>query len=240
MSKDYIPANAGDFNSFQAFINTQATTNAAAWNLPAAEVTALNGFSTGFTPLYDAISNKNTRTRQQLYNYLAYRDGYVTFLRQFCQSFLTNNSLIPIGDRVAMKLNPRGLNPRSTRPKILTAPIPYITPVGGGMVDFVFKVANMDKKRGRHPDSNGIELFAKLEPLTTEPAPMNDVVEEGAEDGNDNNGDYRTSFSTLAQFRQELGLENVGKRLTIYARWVNTSDPEKNGPACNLVSIVVA
>jgi len=241
-TKNYIPSNNKDFMSFQSNLDAQVTANAVAWNIPAAEATALNTWSTGYGPLFNAIVNENTRTREQVIAHDTYRADYEAFLRSFCQGFLVNNMLIPISERVAMGLNPRGLNPPSKRPKILTAPIPSLFPLGGGMVKFSFKVAESNKRIARHPDSNGVEVFYKLETLAEPAVVLNDaLVEEAepAEEQEDHSG-FENVFSTRAQFVKKLGLEHVGKRLTVYARWVNTSDSEKNSQCCNAISMVVS
>lgn len=238
---DYISQNNSDFDTFQGNVNDEVTANATAWNIPASEVTALNTWSSGFRPLYDAIKNKNTRTRQQMIAFEEYRSNYVAFLRAFCQGFLVNNTLIPISERAAMGLNPRGLNPRSKRPKITSKPIPSLKPLGGGMVQFTFKVEDSNARTARHPDSNGVEVFYKVEPILMDAQPVNDVlVEEEEEITKDDLIGYDHTFSTRARFISELGLDKVGHRLTIYARWVNTTDPNKNGPFSATSSMVVS
>lgn len=227
--------------SFQQNLNTQVTANATAWSIPAAEATALDTWSTGYEPLFNAIINKNTRTRQQVIAHDEYRKDYVAFLRPFCQGFLVNNTLIPISERVAMGLNPRGLNPRSQRPEILTAPIPSLKPLGGGMVQFSFKVEDSNTRTARHPESNGVEVYYKLEPVLTDAQPVNDVLVEDDENiATDDLAGYEHTFSTRARFVSELGLEHVGQRLTVYARWVNTTDREKSGPFSATTSMVVS
>lgn len=233
---DYIPSNIESFNTFQIRINDQATANAAAWNIPAAEITSLNTWSGDFRPLYEAAVNKNARSRQDVLDYNAYRANFEQFLRGFCQSFLTNNLLIPVGERVALGLNPRGVNPPTPRPDITTAPIPSLTPMGGGMVKLTFKVAESNTRIARHPDSNGIEVYWLLEPLNGTTPPVTEdgeLLEEAKEP-------YEVMFNSRAQFNKSFGLENIGKRLRVYARWVNTSDAEKSGPFCTEISLVVS
>lgn len=241
MSRDYIPNKTAQFMTFQQNLNTQVTANAVAWNVPATEATSLDTWSTGYATVFNPIINKNTRTRQQVIAHDQYKADYIAFLRPFCQAFLTNNLLIPMSERVAMGLNPRGLNPPSTRPKIITAPIPSLKPLGGGMVQFGFKVADSVSLRGRHPDSNGVEVYFKLEPVSAGQAVLNDsLVAEDVEVTDATVDGYDNTFNTRASFISELGLDKVGMRLTIYARWVNTSDPTKNGPYSGAISMVVS
>lgn len=236
--RDYIPTNNSAFMAFQQNINAQVTANAATWNVPAAEATLLNTWSTGYEPLFESILNKNTRTRQQVLAHDEYRKDFEAFLRPFCQGFLVNNILIPLSERAAMGLNPRGLNPRTERPIITSAPIPSLKPLGGGMVRFSFKVADSNSRTARHPDSNGVEVYYRLEDQVVPPQPVNDALIE--EEQTADNAHFDNHFSTRARFINDLGLDNIGKRLVLYSRWVNTSDPSKNGPYSSTVSIVVS
>lgn len=244
MAKDYIPYNNNDFNNFQTYLNEQVTANSVAWNIPAAEQTALDTWSTGYAPLYKAILNLDTRTRAQVMAHDEYRDDYVGFLRPLCQGYLTNNPLIPISDRVAMGLNPRGLNPPSERPSILTAPILELKALGGGLVRFAFKVEASNTRSARQEDSNGVEVFYKLQSQVAEAVP---VLAEGDEPTSDNPSDnglpsegYEKMFSTRARFIHQLPIQDIGKTLHVYARWVNTSDATKNGPYSMVLATVVS
>lgn len=242
MPRDYIPKNNSQFMDFQRNLNSQVAANATAWNIPSSEATALSDWSTGYELVYKPIVNKRTRTQEQVIAHDEYRNDYVAFLRPFVQGFLVNNTLIPISERAAMGLNPRGLKPRSERPTITTAPIPSLKAVGGGMVRFTFKTADSNTRIARHPDSNGVEVYYRLEPLYMEPRPLNDTLIEDDEQViiKDNKTGYLQRFSTRAQFLQELGVDAIGKRLKVYGRWVNTSDSSKSGPYSAITSMVVS
>lgn len=246
MSRDYIPSNNNDFFNFQNYINAQVSTNATAWNIPAAEQTALDTWSNGYANVYKEITNVETRTRQDITAHDEYREDYVAFLRPFCQGFLTNNLLIPISERAAMGLNPRGLNPRSERPYITTAPVPALKALGGGMVRFSFKVEASNKRSGRQADSNGVEVYYKLLAQTPKPEPVV-VLEDSLETASDNPAEsglptdgYQTMFSTRARFIHQLPIADIGKTLHVYARWVNTSDAKKSGPYSMVATTVVS
>lgn len=253
-SKDYIPSNASDFNNFQANLNTKVAANGATWNILANMVTELNDRSTAFALVYAAIVNVETRTRQQVLAYNEFRQTYDPFLRSFCQSFLTNNVVIPIDERKALGLNPRGLNPPSKRPKISTSPIVKLVPLGGGEVKFMFKVEASNKRTGRHPDSNGVNVYYRFLPVNAAvPAPpiqvppptdqpQDEATNTDAKTSDELNGiptdGFEHYFSTKASFTQQLGLANIGKVLHVYACWVNTTNPANNS-GFSMVSTVV-
>jgi hypothetical protein len=248
MSKDYIPRNNSKFMSFQDYLNAQVTINAAAWNVPAAEATALSTWSAGFEPLFFTITNKTTRSRGQVIAFDNYRKDYVAFLRPFCQGYLVNNPLIPMSDRVAMGFSPRGLNPRTERAKITTAPVTGLKALGGGLVRFSFKVEASNKRSARQADSNGVEVYYKLlsQPQKVEPiVVLEDSLEAAADNGVNTGADaglptdgYKNMFSTRARFVHQFSIGDIGKTLHVYARWVNTSDATKSGQV-SMVSITV-
>ncbi|MDB4655923.1 hypothetical protein OAE48_03650 [Flavobacteriales bacterium] len=246
MSRDYIPSNNNDFFNFQDFLNVEVTTNATAWNIPAAEQTALDNWSIGYAGVYKNITNVETRTRQDVLAHDEYKLDYIAFLRPFCQGYLVNNPLIPISERVAMGLNPRGLNPPSQRPKITTAPVSGLKALGGGLVRFAFKVEDSNKRSARQEDSNGVEVFFKLVSQASKPEPIVVLEDsltaetEKAADSGLPTDDYKNMFSTRARFVKQLEIADIGKTMHVYARWVNTSDATKNGPFSMVSTMVVS
>ncbi|MCF8465711.1 MAG: hypothetical protein K9G41_12765 [Flavobacteriales bacterium] len=260
-SKDYIPKNAKDFNDFQVFLVARVTASGAVWNIPAANSALLGVKSTDFLPINAAISNVETRSRQQVLAYKTYRIGYDTFLREFCQSFLTNNMLIPIDERKAMGLNPRGINPPSKRPKISTAPIVSVKSAGGGEIKFGFKVDESNKRTARHPLSNGVNVFFRIVSLygavpPPPPPPVTPVVVPSGNGGNSepsnssstdavslglpSSDGFEQTFSTKAAFTRQLPLADIGKVMYVYAQWVNTSDPSSNSTFSMVTTIVIS
>ncbi len=251
---DYIPRNIEDFNFFQSNLTARVTAGPAAWNVPPTMVTELGTWSTEFAPLHTAMSNDDTRNKAQKTGYEVYRKNYEVFLRQLCQGFLTNNSMIPIEDRVAMKLNPRGLRPRTPRVKISTPPVLSIRPMTGGEVYFGFKIEGSNKVSARHPQSNGVEVFYKIvangaptppppTPPTssvneTDPAPSGDA--SNAAEGLPSNNGFTAITHSRARFTRQMGLDNIGKILHVYARWVNTSNSALSSTYSMVATVVIS
>lgn len=256
-TKDYIPRNAKEFNDFQLYLVAQVTTNGLAWNVPAALSAELTLKSTDFVPINAAITNKETRTQQQVLAYNTFRKEYEVFLRALCQGFLTNNTTIPVDQRKALGLNPRGLNPRGERAKISTPPIVVVKARGGGEVKFGFKVEDSNKRTARHPESNGVNVYFRIEsmnepaptppPIPQPPAPgPNGTNRPETENASKTRGALPSSdgfqhyFSTRASFTHQLSLDDIGKVLHVYAQWVNTSDYSKNSTFSMLTTIVIS
>jgi hypothetical protein len=85
-------------------------------------------------------------------------------------------------------------------------------------------------------------VYHKIESQVLQPQPLNDVLidEGGAAEPPEDKAVYENSFKTRANFTKKLGRDNIGKRLTVYARWVNISSPDKNGPYSATVSMVIS
>ncbi len=255
MSKPYIPSNDSEFNDFQDNINTEVTANGATWGIIATQITTLSQWSTDYAPLFLAIKFKDKRTPEQVLAHREYRKLYDPFLRKFCQSFLTNNINIPVSERKAMGLNPRGVNPSSERPKILTSPVTQLIPMGGGSIRFRFKVSQSNRV-GRHKDSDGVEIFFKIvatgglqpappPPPPTPPTPPTPPSSGNATTKQENTGlptkdGYETYFSPKASFVKQLPLSDIGKTLYVYAQWVNNSNPTKSGPFSMVSAVIVS
>lgn len=253
MSKSYIPSNDGEYNDFQEALVGEVNANATAWGIDAADVTELNQWSSDYAPIYKAIKNKEKRTPEQVMAHREFRKLYDPFLRGFCQSFLTNNKRIPISERKAMGLNPRGANAPSERKKITTAPIVSLQSLGGGMLKFGFKVAASNKRTGKHPESNGVMVYYRLlsskDPIPAPPVVLPVGPEPPAPDDGDSSSKpsglpttdgFMPVFSPRASFTRQLQLEDIGKILHVYAQWVNTSDAAKNGPFSMVATVVVS
>jgi hypothetical protein len=234
--KDYIPTTLSSYNDWQASLVETVTTNEVPWGLDAGQLATLQTNSATYKPLYAAIKHTETRTPQQVYAHDTYKKTYTKFLRGYVQGQLVNNILIPADNLVAMGLNPH-LYIRAARPTITSYPAIALSTQGGGKIRFRCTVPDSDSK-GRHSDSNGIELFYVTESASktvnpVDPTPSEKVAEQEQEF-------LASIFSPRANFVHGFGLSQVGKVLRVYGRWVNLSDASKNGPFSGIGSIVIS
>jgi hypothetical protein len=243
-NKKYMPSSNNDFIIFEGEIVDVIVPNAVTWNIPAAQVATLQTWSVGYAPLFNAIKNTANRTHMQIVAHNVYRKQYEAFLRTFIQSFVVNNILIPVDQRVGMGLNPRGYNPRSKRPKIETVPVISLRPLGGGLMRFSFRVIDTDGRSKIHPDSDGVEIYFEI--LTSEAdmseAPVTEVNKKAVSilGTSQTESGFDTHFSTRAIFRKQLSIDDKGKTLYIYARWVNNTNPELSGNFSAVTSAVIS
>jgi hypothetical protein len=234
---DYIPSKLKDYHDWQEKLVTTVVNNATLWGIDAALVTELQNMAGTYKPLYLAIKSTETRTQQQVVAHNTYKKTYTKFLRSVVQGSLVNNPRVPIADLVAMGLNPH-LYIRTQRSKITDKPTIQPENVGGGEVRFRCTQAGSNSK-GRHPESDGIELFYVLESVAAKVNPVDPVPTTPAEPNEDNQF-VPSLFSSRANFIYGFGVNSVGKVLRVYGRWANTADRSKSGPCCGIVSLVIS
>jgi len=83
-----------EFFNFQANLVTQVTASAVMWNIPPAIVTDLGNAQTQYEPLYNAITNKMTRTPQQVQMHQEAREEYEDSIEDFANEYILSNSAI--------------------------------------------------------------------------------------------------------------------------------------------------
>ena len=240
MARDYIPTNPEARNLWSENLYAATLANATAWGIPADKMTEFTDQRTLYTPLYAAFSVKRTRTPEQSENYQNFmRTSYIPFLREFVQGFVVNNSLIPMGTRTGLGLNPRGVNPRKAKPAITVIPIIDVKPLGGGKVAFSFNPSG-NKRAGILNEADGVLLYTRVvTPDRANGMALNNGPVEVETDPLELVG-YDSQFSTKARLTQQFTRDKVGSFLEVYARWANSSNPEKNGPFTTMVKVVIA
>ena len=246
-------------NEFYSFIQNLSATvgaNAAAWNLPPQPVTDFLDAITAFGPVFQQVNNDETRTRQQMVAYQTARAELEHTVRAFVQSFLANNATIPMADRVSMKLNPRGFTPRQPKSKINVAPVISLTALGGGLVRLRFKRPDSTGRASVLPDSTGIAFYFRFQPLGTapvppppappKPEPLNEQGTAPEAEGKQNkvaglpshNG-YELEVVTRASIERQVSLDRIGSVMHVFAQYINSSAPIKNGPYSMVATVVV-
>lgn len=242
-NRDYIPTNPDGFNTWSeelyAFALAQAVTI-----IPAAQMAAFTAIRLLYLPLWTAYKNEVTRTRQQSVDYRQFiKRDYVPFLRAFVQGYVVNNVEIPIGARVGLKLNPRGVNPRVSKPTIKVYPDMSVKPLGGGKVAFAFSPSG-NKRTGILPEADGITITFRI---ISRNAISQVVINDGAEPTTTEHitaaqvdGPTESFYSTKARFTLQFGREAIGNYLEVYARWTNSSEPSKSGGYTSAVTIVIS
>jgi hypothetical protein len=238
--KDYVPTIRSDYNTWQLFIIAQILLYGPTWGIPALAITTLQATSVLFAPIYAAVLNDNTRTQQQVDAYLVFRKQFTKDLRKFVQAYLVNIPAISYDEKKAMGLNPR-MGTRTSRPKILTMPVPSIVTLGGGLLRFEFRVLTEISRVSRHPDSDGVQVAYRFGPAMPLPPGLpteGGVGSSGAQSIIIAGLSYDVYFSPKAFFVKNVG--NQGLRLYMRCRWVNNAEPDKSGPWNEETSIIIS
>jgi len=219
---DYIPNGHVKFHEWQENLVKQVNNNAAAWQIAPPLVTELNDERNVYVPFFNAIVNKNTRSRQQVVAHVMAKKDYESFLRSFVRANLIGNTNIPVGSKLALGLKPR-LQQRKSRPAITTAPEVELKALGGYRLLIVCRTEGDVTRASVHPDANGVELRYKI----GKPLPLN--FKETNE----------FLFSTKARITLPEMPEHEGETISIFARWKNLTDDTRSGPWCNIHSVVI-
>ena len=213
-NQNYIPKRDDDFYTFQANLVNYVVTNAVAWAIPPAEVTALSTRRAAYEPLYLKIQIKTTRTRSDVMAHRQMRKIYEKEIRVFVKAYLYN-PLVTDQNRMDMGIPPRDLEP-TPRAKIETVPVVEQISIGGGDIKNRIKVTSDQTRYSRHPLADGIEVQYTW-------VPKGEMPPEKPEDCKN------TLVSKKAQFIIHCGPGNAGETFYGFYRWVNLTTPANSG-----------
>lgn len=225
MATDFIPDPDADFDEWQQNLLTHVNAGGAAWAIPDPKVAALNTRQTQWATDYAAGGKHVDRTDSQQLKKTQTRDVYEKEIRDFIGEFIRKNSLIDDDDRKAMKLTVPDTEP-TARQQIDTAPSVRLIPKAGARFVVECRVKSDSTRVSRHKDADGVELAYIVAPKNELPANPNVTTE--------------SKLSGSARVRLELSIEDAGKSLHVFARWINTTDDSKNGPWSGLASKVIS
>ena len=119
-------------------------------------------------------------------------------------------------DRSALEIPVR--KPSTERGPITTAPNTSMSPKEGGQIKIENRVDDDSTRPSMHPLADALEMKYKI----GAPPPANAAACPN------------TFMSSKATFTFDGGQENDGKKLYVYTRWVNISNPANSGPWSSL------
>jgi hypothetical protein len=128
-----------------------------------------------------------------------------------------------------------GLNPRngthSKRPDITSYPIVSFKNTEGGFMRFSNKNSE-DGRSARPTNSDGVELYIKL----TSEKPLETVDDDGVLVTNVVATETRIVQSSKTRFTYQFGPAERGRQFTVYGRFYNNSDSDKD---CSIGATVI-
>jgi|GEM_PF-792671 len=222
------------FFPFADNLNQKVTLNAATWNIPVVDATALDGAFTTYKPFFMAILIKKTRTPEQVEDHTEQRKILEDFIEPFANQYIIPNKLISNAQCEALGFNRQ--QEGGFRSKIDTEPHLTLKAKQGSRIQVESRVEGDETRPSKHKDSDGAEIrYFLTTPAaggggstpTTPPAATASTV-------------YTTKFSKKAKFDLQLAETDAGKIITMQSRWVNLTDEAKNGPWSNPAAALVS
>ena len=129
-------------------------------------------------------------------------------------------------DRTILNLPARDRTP-SPRPKITGAPYTNLQGEPGCTVKITNRVNSDASRASIHPDADGVEVrWIILDAAAPAPASPADCT--------------NSELITKAIHTMQFDLANAAKKLHLFARWRNNSEPQKSGPWTNCFSVVLS
>ena len=212
---DFVPSAEADFNVFQAGVVSDTQTNASAWGVLPADITALVAFQLIWTNAYAKASNKQNRTAADVQAKNDARANYEKALRKFIAQWLSNNSKVPDAERQRM-----GLTIKSGTHTAVS--VPSTSPLG--TIDFsvrlqhsVYIVDESSPSSKAKPEGvHGCEVWSKA--------------------GDASDFGY-VGVCTRSPYTVSYDGNDAGKTVNYRLRWVNTRGQQ--GPWSAVVSAMV-
>jgi len=178
-------------------------------------------YGQNWTKKYLLAQSDATKTKAVVSDKNLLREEFTAFAENILTAISGNINLIN-PDRAILNLPARDREP-SPRPAITEAVYTMVKTEPGCTLQFKHRVSSDSNRSSILPASNGVEIrWIVLDadaPAPTAPAQCT-----------------HSSIATKAIHYLSFGVENANKKVYFYCRWINTSDPSKNGPWSTLLS----
>jgi hypothetical protein len=210
------PRTDDNFFNWQGKLVNKVVTNAVAWNIPAAKVTALTTRRAEYEPLYHKAQEKDERTKADVDRHRQARKLYEKELQVFVNAHIRYNEDVPRDEKIAMGVPPRDLEP-TPRGKISTFPIIGLKGIGGGDIEVRCRVTTDQTRFSMHSLADAVECKYIF-------VPTGEIPPE------DPDSCPKTQTSKKARFIISCGVKNAGQSLYGFFRWANLTNPQNSGP----------
>ena len=194
--------------------------------------------------LYPKYADENQRTKTVVKDVALYMKSFRTFANPLLDK-MASCGFATTADETNLKFVVFKDTTPTPKGKINDVPYVQITPLGLGEVKMRSRTSEDATRSSRHPLSDGIEYKYLIvpesagtskPPATTSPGSPSTPAAIGMVLPEDctNSVVSKKALSTIA-----LGSTASGKRLLLYARWVNLSNPANSGPWTQLMQTIV-
>jgi hypothetical protein len=213
------------FYTFSENLNQQITLSGAGWGIPATKITELDTAFNIYKPFFHAITNKLTRTPQQVDDHTEQRIIFENFVEPFANQYIIPNPAINNAQCEVLGFN-RKQEP-GTRPAITSAPVLGLKAAQGSRVEVENRVESDQTRPSRHKDCDGVEVRYIIAAASGGTAPPTPGSPSSPTPGA---AAYTFKFSKKAKLTLQLAETDAGKVITMHSRWVNLTNNSKNGP----------
>lgn len=210
MAKDIIPTADADFDFFQNQVYTKSDTNRVAWGIPQVDLDDLKVLKDDWDAAWLIAKDPDERTSAEVQAKDSAREVYEPALRQFVQQWIQNNKKVSDQERVSMGIKPRDKT-RTKNPVPASTPIIELKAGAASSIQVIFRYVPEGQDNSKKGKPEGIDR-CEIKYKVGEPAPLT-----FADCPNDAAG---SKSPILLSFTGTDG----GKRIYVYARWVNTTN----------------
>ena len=236
-----------DIPGFNTYINNTddylaagtPTTNGARLGLTTTNLTDWNGRRVNWRdtlyPKYSDPLQSTSVVKQDVQNFMS---EFKTFAQPLLNIMATSPNAVTADEAVFHFKIGRAAPTHSTTP-IADGVVFDAKPIGGGELKFSCRTAHDDHRASKAEGADSVQLAYMIVDLSnSNPMP----AAAGAGDPiptPDTKGMVKEAF-TKSQFTFNAGVDNVGKRLVVFARWWNTKHAELAGPWSPITVVVIA
>lgn len=181
-------------------------------------------YAKNWTNKYLLSQNALTRTKAIVAEKNLLRKEYTALAGPILQAISGHANLCPT-DRLALNLHQRD-RVATPRPAITQVVNTTIKIEPGCNLKFTHRVDSDANRSSILPISNGVEIRWILLDLSAPPPTQPEQC-------------HHSSISTRAIHTLSFGMENAHKKFYAFCRWINTSEPAKNGPWSTLLAATV-
>ena len=221
MADGRFPKKDADFNDYINIAIPYITTEAARLGIAAGDITDIGNDLTNWNVVYPNSQNPNVATKTIISDKTDLRGLIETRLRKIYDDI--PNSVLISKDRTTLNLPERDTVP-TPRGAINDIPFAGAKSTGGGIINNRVRTASDASRASRHELADGVEVKYQI----------------GGDDPPATAADCTNSLiSKKAIFKLDAGQANATKRIYLFYRWVNLSNPANNGPWTNLIQTVI-
>jgi hypothetical protein len=224
-----IPRNDGEFDAYIKSSTAYLLLNAAPVNwerlgLIQAEMDEWEQYKNDWIPLYAKQVDLTQRTPTVTHDKNLLKENFTEFASPLLNRMSFSGNIIT-ADRDNLHIQARDMVP-TERAVIEDEPYVKLSSRPGGRMQIRCRIDEDSDNASMHPDADGVEVKIKIGAAdAAAPASPNDCSLQ--------------VLSSKAKFNYEAGVENAGKRMWIFCRYVNITNAANNGPYSDVHTAII-